>query len=72
MSDQRPTRTQPDARTRAAEAADADVAAAAGSGPTDAEERAADSNPPLEAEVAEQYEEMVERGANQRGEGRVP
>lgn len=72
MSDQEPARTRPDANTRAEEAAEAEVTAAAGSGPTDVEERAADSNGPLDPEVAEHYEEMVERGANQRGEGRVP
>lgn len=38
MSDQEPARTRPDANTRAEEAAEAEVTAAAGSGPTDAEE----------------------------------
>jgi hypothetical protein len=72
MAEEGAARTRPDADTRAAEAEEAAVVADAGREPTEAEERAADSNPPLEPEVAEHYEEMVERGANQRGEGRVP
>ncbi len=72
MSDDSTARTRPDASTRAEEAAEAEVGTVAGRGPTEAEERAADSNRPLDPDVAEHYDEMVERGANQRGEGRVP
>ena len=73
MTDQeRQDRTRPSAETRAAEAREAKDTADAGRPPSADEERAADGNPPTSPEVAEHYEEMVERGAKQRGEGRVP
>ena len=64
-------RTRPDEETRQAERAEADTEAGADRMPTPDEERAADS---LESdpEVAKHYEEMAERGANQKGEGRIP
>jgi hypothetical protein len=72
MNDSQPDRTKPSANTRTEEAVEAEVEADAGDDPSEAEERAADSNPPNGPEVGEHYQEMVERGANQRGEGRVP
>jgi hypothetical protein len=57
-----------DARRGASRGKDA---ADAGREPTPDEEEAAERNEPDE-EVAEHYEEMTERGAKQRGEGRVP
>jgi hypothetical protein len=39
--------------------------------PTPEEEQTADSLE-LDPEVAKNYEEMAERGANQKGEGRIP
>jgi hypothetical protein len=64
-------RTRPDEQTRQAERAEAGTEAGADRMPTPDEERVADS---LESdpEVAEHYEEMAERGANQKGEGRIP
>jgi hypothetical protein len=65
MSDQ-PTR--PSGETRAEEERDAQVKAGADKveGP-DADDRADVSD-----EVAENYEAALERGANQKGEGRLP
>ena len=63
-------RTRPSPKTREEERREAKDAADAGREPTPEEEEAADSNEPDE-EVAEHYEEMTERGAKQRGEGRV-
>jgi len=40
--------------------------------PTAAESEAADRHGPVDEKVAEHYEEMAERGANQPGEGRLP
>ena len=64
-------RTRPSPETREEERREAKDAADAGREPTPEEEEAADSNEPDE-DVAEHYEEMTERGAKQRGEGRVP
>ena len=61
-------RTQPDAPTRAA---DRDPHTDAGRDPTPEEERLADENE-LDPSVAEHEEEMLERGAHQQGEGRLP
>ena len=72
MTDQPQDRTRPSAETRAEETAEAKVTVGAGRPPTEAEERAADGNADLGPEVGAHYEEMTERGANQRGEGRVP
>ena len=72
MSDAEQDRTRASASTRAEEATEAERVADAGRPPTEAEARAADSNPPLDPEVGEHYQEMTERGANQRGEGRIP
>ena len=65
------SRTQPSSATRAEEARDARVAS--GPAPTEpgADERAPEPSE-LDPDVASHYEEMIERGAEQRGEGRVP
>jgi hypothetical protein len=68
MTDQ-PTRPSPD--TRAAEREDAQQKAGAGREPT-AEEAARADETELDPEVAEHEREMRERGANQKGEGRLP
>jgi hypothetical protein len=39
--------------------------------PTEEEEREAEKNQ-LDPKVAEAYEDAIERGANQKGEGRLP
>jgi hypothetical protein len=43
----------------------------AGRGPTPAEEEAAEQADPVSDETREAYQEMVERGAQQEGEGRI-
>lgn len=58
--------------TRAFERVDEQVSAGAGRGPTADEEAAADKAPPVQDHTREAYKEMVWRGANQRGEGRLP
>jgi hypothetical protein len=64
-------RTRPTSETRAAERAEAEVHAEADRMPTPEEERLAEEHDP-DPEVAEHEREMTERGANQKGEGRVP
>jgi hypothetical protein len=64
-------RTRPNEQTREAERADAQTHAAPDRMPTPEEEKVADSLE-VDPEAAEHYEEMAERGANQKGEGRVP
>jgi hypothetical protein len=68
MSDDR---TRPDEQTREAERAEAEQHASAGRMPTAEEEAAAEGNEPGD-DVAEHEREMVERGAHQKGEGRLP
>jgi hypothetical protein len=68
MSDQ-PTR--PSDETRATEREEAERPAGADRQPTPEEERRADSRP-LGEGVSEHEREMAERGANQKGEGRLP
>jgi hypothetical protein len=66
------SRTRPSGATRAEEDKDARVKAGADA---DSDAAAADRAPTREAldpEVAENYEEAIERGAQQRGEGRLP
>jgi hypothetical protein len=58
--------------TRQFEQADQQVVAGAGRGPTPAEEAAAEQAPPVSERTRQAYREMVWRGANQRGEGRIP
>jgi hypothetical protein len=57
-------------QTRAEEERDARRPARADRPPTPEEERRADALEP-DPDVAEHYEEMAERGANQEGEGRI-
>ena len=59
-------------RTRDFERIDGQVAAGAGRGPAAEEEAAAEKAPPVKEHTREAYKEMVWRGANQRGEGRLP
>jgi hypothetical protein len=71
MSDaDRTDRTRPTKETREAERHEARTRADAGKEPTPDEARAADENE-LDENVPEHYEEMTERGAHQRGEGRI-
>jgi hypothetical protein len=44
---------------------------AAGRGPTPGEEEAAEQADPVSDETREAYQDMVERGAGQEGEGRI-
>jgi hypothetical protein len=63
--------TRPSDRTRDAEREDAQKHAGADREPTGDEEKAAEGLE-VDPEVAEHYEEMAERGAEQKGEGRLP
>jgi hypothetical protein len=65
-------KTRPSDETRAAEEADAQVHAQPDDLPTPEEEAAAERAGKPSPEVAEHYEEMTERGAEQKGEGRIP
>ena len=62
--------TRPNQETRAAERAEAQADHGAPQVPTAEEEQAAERND-VSSDVAENYEEMTERGANQQGEGRI-
>jgi hypothetical protein len=64
-------RTKPSNETRAAERADAETEAGPDRMPTPEEEQAADTLE-VDPEAAEHYQEMAERGAAQKGEGRIP
>jgi len=66
-----PDTTRPTPTTRAAERAEAEVHAQADRLPTPEEEDKAEENT-LDPEVSEHEREMLERGANQKGEGRLP
>ena len=62
-------RTSPSARTRAEEARDAQVEP----GADEIDEGAyPNRDPELDPEVVEDYEEMTQLGAQQRGEGHIP
>jgi hypothetical protein len=63
-------RTKPSPETRAAERDEAGTAHAPDRPPT-AEEEAAAGDRTADPDVAEHYEEMAERGADQKGEGRI-
>ncbi|MBW3620481.1 MAG: hypothetical protein KY461_09565 [Actinobacteria bacterium] len=60
-----------DAATRAAEAVDARKEPSAGRGPTEDEAAAAERAAPVDPEVAETYQDQLERGAEQEGEGAI-
>lgn len=72
MQDDRTEPTRPSPTTREAEEADARVHAGPDSLPTGEEEDAAERAGDLDPEVAKQYDEAIERGARQKGEGRLP
>lgn len=57
--------------TREFELEDEQVVAGAGRGPTPAEEAAAERAGPVAEHTREAYRDMVFRGANQQGEGRI-
>lgn len=61
---------RPDEKTRQTEREDADVKAGADRMPTEEEERLAEQQE-LDPEVAARAEEMYERGAKAKGEGRI-
>jgi hypothetical protein len=62
--------TRPSAETREAEHADAQAKHESDRAPTPEEEAVAAQE--VEPDVAEHEEEMLKRGANQQGEGRIP
>ncbi len=64
--------TNPSRMTRDEEAADAQVHAQPDEMPTPEEERAAERAGDPDPEVERNYEEAIERGARQKGEGRLP
>jgi hypothetical protein len=64
--------TKPNDKTRAFEAEDAQTAHVPDEEPTGDEEAAAERAGDVDPNVAAHYEEMAERGANQKGEGRLP
>ncbi len=68
MSDGKPTRPSND--TRSAEREDAQRHAGPDREPTPDEEEIADELRP-DPKVAEEYEDAIERGARQKGEGRI-
>ena len=72
MPDDNRQRTRPSAQTREAEEADARVDSAPDEIPNSDDEAAAERAGKEAAEVDENYEEAIERGARQKGEGRLP
>lgn len=65
-------RTRPSKSTREAEAEDALVEPHSDDLPTRDEEEAAERAGEADEEAARSYKEALERGANQKGEGRIP
>jgi len=63
--------TRPDSETRDAERQEARAEHEPDRDPTPEEEEAAEKLE-LDPDVAENYEEAAERGAKQKGEGRIP
>jgi hypothetical protein len=63
--------TRPDAETKKTEREDAQVKAGSDRPPTAEEEAVAESLPGVDEDVADNYKEMAERGANAKGEGRI-
>jgi hypothetical protein len=68
--DERSTHTDPSAETERFEEEDARRQGQADRMPTPEEEAVADEQP-ASPEAAEHYREMAERGARQKGEGRI-
>jgi hypothetical protein len=66
-----PDTTRPTPSTREAERAEAELQAQPDRMPTPDEEEKAEENE-LDPEVSEHEREMLERGADQEGEGRLP
>lgn len=64
--------TRPNETTRAAEAEDAQTRAGSDGRPTPEEEKAAERAGKPSDDVSKNYEDAIERGANQQGEGRIP
>lgn len=64
-------KTRPNDETKQTEREDAKVKAGADRMPTPEEEAVADELPGADEAVSENYREMAERGANQKGEGRI-
>jgi hypothetical protein len=65
-------RTTPSCATRAEEEKDARVEPGADTDTDDSDADRAPTREELDPQVAESYEEAIERGADQRGEGRLP
>ena len=63
-------RTRPSGATRAEEDRDARVQPGADTNTDSSDDERAPKD--VDPDVAENYEEMIERGADQRGEGRIP
>jgi hypothetical protein len=63
--------THPDDQTKNTEREDAQVRAGSDHQPTAEEEAVADGLPGIDGDVAANYQEMAERGAKQKGEGRI-
>jgi hypothetical protein len=64
--------TRPSDTTRAAEAEDAQTHAGSDEQPTPEEEEAAARAGNPSDDVSRNYEDAIERGAKQQGEGRIP
>jgi hypothetical protein len=65
-------RTTPSGATRAEEEKDARVEPGADTDTDNSDADRAPTREELDPQVAESYEEAIERGADQRGEGRLP
>jgi hypothetical protein len=64
--------TRPSDKTRATEQEDAQVHAEADEMPTSDEEAAAERAGDVDEDVERNYKDAIERGADQKGEGRIP
>jgi hypothetical protein len=72
MADDTRRPTRPSGQTREAEEADARVHSAPDEMPSPEDDAAAERAGKESAEVDENYEDAIERGARQKGEGRLP
>jgi len=63
--------TRPNDQTKQTEREDAKVTSGADRMPTPEEEAVAEELPDIDEDVSESYREMAERGAKQKGEGRI-
>jgi hypothetical protein len=64
--------TRPSGETRSADRAEAEVRAGADRPPTQDEVAVAEEEPPVDDDQRAHAEEMLDLGANQKGEGRIP